>query len=343
MNFPLRAIRFTIGVFLPLLITGCSPAANTSSAVPVAALQAANGYPVTVTNTDAAGKSMAYTYQSPPSRVIITHPGATELLLELGLEDHILATVAPYGAPLDDIAEKYKKLPLLKARYSPSQEELLLMQPDLIMGWKHQFISNELGETAAWQKRGTGTFIIPDTINRQEPTLENTVYDYIHDIGVIFGVRQRADDYIQKLKTRIDNVAETVKDVRQKKTVLILQSYGNGKFSLYDKSYLISTLVDKAGGVNLSENRASFVGAEKVLAFDPDFIIFVSYDTADSSHDITDEKALAQVQSLTELRHMRAIQAGNIINLPYFTVNNGGVRVAGAIEKIARQLYPDRF
>jgi len=43
------------------------------------------------------------------------------------------------------------------------------------------------------------------------------------------------------------------------------------------------------------------------------------------------------------LTSMRAIHNGHIINLPFFTVNNGGVRTVDAIEQIARQLYPEQF
>ena len=344
MSISFRTAFLVIGILLSILLASCDLSADTgsSSAAPVAPTGASE-YPVTVTNYDAAENSAAYTYHKPPSRVVITHPGATELLLELGLEDHILATVAPYGAPLGDIAAKYKKLNILQARYAPSQEELLLMQPDMLIGWQHQFTPNELGEVSVWQKRGVGTFIVPGSLSRGKPTVETAVYDYINDMGIIFHIKEKTDDYIRSLQRRIDRIEGMTHNIPQKKTVLVLQSYGNGKFSLYDSRYLINTMIEKAGGLNLCQTPASFVGAEKVLAFDPDFIIFVSSSMADPSQDITDDEAKKQLQSVKELQHMRAIQAGNIINLSYFTVNNGGVRIANAIEKIARELYPERF
>ncbi len=154
---------------LPLAACG-QPNASAPKASPAQSNEA--GYPVAITNYDSSENPITFTYQKAPERVVITHPGATELLLELGLEDRILATIAPYGAPLDRVAEKYAKLPILKAKYNPSQEDLLAMQPDMIIGWAHNFRSHEMGDVKSWQERGVGTFAMQSTLTKNEPTVE---------------------------------------------------------------------------------------------------------------------------------------------------------------------------
>jgi len=153
-------------VFFFLLIMLQSGCHSSSSALLTNKLEGNRmpGYPVKITNYDRAEHPVDFTYYHVPNKVIITHPGATELLLELGLEDHIQATVAPYGPPLPHLAEKYAKLNILKAVYSPSQEDLLMMEPDLIMGWPHHFDPTELGDVETWHKRGVGTFILPSSL-----------------------------------------------------------------------------------------------------------------------------------------------------------------------------------
>lgn len=325
---------------LPLAACG-QPNASAPKASPVQSNEA--GYPVAITNYDSSENPVTFTYQKAPERVIITHPGATELLLELGLEDRILATIAPYGAPLDRVAEKYAKLPILKAKYNPSQEDLLAMQPDMIIGWAHNFRSHEVGDVKSWQERGVGTFALQSTLTKNEPTVENVVYAFIADIGTIFGIQDKTAPYIQSLKNRIAKVKAATKDLPQKKTVIVLQDHFNGTFSIYDRHYLISQMIDIAGGTNLCQSPVSFVGAEKVLAFDPDFIIFVAYNKNDSTTDLTAEEAIKNIEEITELQSMRAIQKGNIISLPFFTVNNGGIRTIDAIEKISYKLYPEQY
>lgn len=302
-----------------------------------------NAYPVTIQNYDYLENQVGYTYRKSPERVVVTHPGATELLLEFGLENRIAATIAPYGRPVERLAAKYEKLKITKAQYMPSAEELLELQPDMIIGWVQQFAPTGMGEVQTWQSRGVGTYILPSTLVKTKPTLETMVYQSITDIGNIFNIQLVTDNYIQNLRNRVAKVQAAVKDIPHKKTAIILQDHFNGTFSIYDNQYLITHLLELAGGINLCKNRTSFVSAEKVLAFDPDVVIFVSVNKHSLTEDLSDEEAVKSLQSVSELRSMRAIQQGNIINLPFFTVNNGGIRMIDAVEKIAVGLYSDRF
>ena len=56
----------------------------------------ANQGGIVIRNFDSDGNPMSFEYEEPPSRVIITYPGATELLIDLGLENRIVGTVEPY-------------------------------------------------------------------------------------------------------------------------------------------------------------------------------------------------------------------------------------------------------
>jgi iron complex transport system substrate-binding protein len=336
-----KCIGIALSIVFILLATACGSNQNATRTSPVQT--GSTAYPVTITNYDYVENKIDFTYHKTPERVIVTHPGATELLLDLGLESRILATIAPYGSPVARIAEKYTRLNVLRAPYMPSEEELLELQPDMIIGWSQQFSPTGMGEVKTWQARNVGTFILSSTLLKTKPTLETTVYSNIEDIGRIFNIQPVTGPYIQNFKTRVAKVESLVKDLPRKKTVLILQDHFNSTFSLYDSQYLISHMVELAGGINLCENKTSFVGAEKVLAFDPDFIIFVSVNKNNFAEDLSNEEAINSLRALSELRGMRAIQNGNIINLPFFTVNNGGIRTIDAIEKIAVNLYPDKF
>lgn len=339
-----HAFRLILFCIVTMCLAGCSPS-NTAvppSQPPVESSNTAH-YPVAITNFDAAEHQVAYTYYKAPAKVVVTHPGATELLLELGLKDHIQATVRPYGAPLDRLADKYAKLNIMNAVFIPSLEELLEMQPDMIIAWAHHFDDSKLRDVANWHGRGVATFVMPSSLTKLKPNLDNALYACISDIGKIFNIEDKTASYIKKAKERVAFIENVVKDIPQRKTVLILQDYANGTFSMYDSKYLIHNMVEIAGGTNLCEDPAAWVGAEKVLAFDPDVIIFVSTNKHDSTKDLTDDEAAEQVKGIAELQSMRAIRQGNIINIPFFTVNNGGVRTIDTIEKIARRLYPERF
>lgn len=325
-----------------LLAAGCGSSAVMPPAVPPATSTNTAYPPVTIRNFDADENHLDYTYTHSPSRIAITHPGATELLLELGLEDRILATLAPYGPPLKRVAERYSKLTIMAAQFVPSQEEMLEMTPDMIIGWSHNFSESALSNVQFWQDRNIATYIMPSSLNKTKPTLEDTVYTLVEDMGKIFGVRDKAADLVKSYQARVTYIEQHTSPIQHKKTVMVLQNQSNGQFSLYDSSYVINLMIKTAGGIPVADDIAFIVGAEKVLSYDPDYILYVSF-SKNGTEDLSDEDATAQLKQLDELSSMRAIRENHIINLPFFTVNNGGIRTVDAIEKIASQLYPEQI
>ena len=56
--------------------------------------------------------------------MIVTYPGATELLIDLGLENRIVGTVEPYGEEPERYREIYSRLPLVTNSYVPAVNRL---------------------------------------------------------------------------------------------------------------------------------------------------------------------------------------------------------------------------
>lgn len=301
-----------------------------------------SGYPIVIDNYDSEGRKVSYTYQSPPQKVLSTYPGATELLLTLGLDANIMATVAPYGAPPEELGKRYDALSILQAAFIPSQEEIFAMQPDLIIGWAHNFSAGEMGEVHNWQERHIGTYIVPGTLKYTQPTIENSVYPFIADIGKLFGIEKRAQDYIDVCRSQVTGLQQKIGTVENRKKVIILQEHGKSTYSLYGNRYIIDDIVQKAGGENLVKEQLSFVGPERVLGYEPDYVIYVSY-SPEPRKNLSDAEAKEKLQDNPEFQSMKAVAEGRIINVPFNDVNNCNGRVIEAMKKIAQGLYPDEF
>ena len=99
---------------------------------------------ITCTTADSEGRPTDFTLSHTPERVLVSYPGATELLIDLGLSDRIIGTIAPYGAEPPAYADAYAALPILSAPYVPSREEVVALRPDLIIGWSHHFTPEAL-------------------------------------------------------------------------------------------------------------------------------------------------------------------------------------------------------
>ncbi len=271
-----------------------------------------------------------------PQRVVVTYPGATELLIDLGLQQYIVGTVAPYGEEPSRYKEAYSALPIVSG-FVPSREAVWQLQPDLIIGWSHHFKPDALGDEVQWRSRGVNTYIVPATIRKGTPTLEDTVYPFIDDMGRLFHVEAKALAYKEQLMAQVSEVVARTATMTKHPTVMILQSHGRSTYSLYGPTYLIDDVVKKAGGRNVTDYQLSQVGPERVLAYDPDVIVDVLV-TSDQGATQADEMALAELRADPHVKDLRAVREGRVIAVPFGDVNNGNGRAVNALVHISERL-----
>ena len=292
---------------------------------------------VVISNFDGDGHVLDVIYPKVPKRVLSTYPGATELLIALGLDSSIVATVAPYGVEPISLAVSYNRIPKVEAPFVPTKEEVLSISPDLIIGWNHHFQPNALGDVRNWHNRNVATYVVPATVRQGHPTLESTVYPFIDDIGKIFNVESRAEAYRKSLEQRVQQVQDRVSNHQNRPTVLILQSYGNSTYSVYGERYIIYDIVEKAGGKTVTENMLKAVGPERILGYDPDYIVLVmSRKTTDDTEFEQSGQTLLLEDS--KINSLRAIRNHHIITVDFGAVNNGNGRTVDVLEQIAAQL-----
>ena len=282
--------------------------------------------------SDSEGRPTDFTLSHTPERVLVSYPGATELLIDLGLTDRIIGTVAPYGAEPPAYRDAYAALPILSAPYVPSREELTALRPDLIIGWSHHFTPEALGDVYAYFDRGVGAYIVPATVRKGAPTLEETVYPFIADMGHIFGVEERAKNYTIALQSRAAAVEQRTEARGQRFSAMILQAHGTSLYSMYGPAYIIDDIARKAGADNIVDRQMRSVGPERVLGFAPDVIIYVN------PKDISEEEARAELRSDPNLQNMKAVRENRIIVVNFSDVNNGNGRCITALEDIAEGL-----
>lgn len=283
------------------------------------------------------GHRIMVSYEVPPKRVLITYPGATELLIVLGLQNRIVATMKPYGVEPPELAGPYDALPKLEAPFVPTKEEVLQEKPDLVMAWNHHFLPNALGDVRYWHKRDIATYIVPATVRKGSPTMEGTVFPFIDNVGAIFGVPEEAARYKESLADRIAAVRQDAVARGTTPTVMVLQLYGNSMYTVYGENYIVYDIVRTAGGQPLVPQGMSFIGPERILGVDPDYIVLVMTDYSGNMETFTEE-GMNLVKADPNIRHMRAIEAGRVIPVPFGAINNGNGRVVDALEMISAGL-----
>lgn len=199
-----------------------------------------------------------------------------------------------------------------------------------------------VGELADFEKNGIAVYVAASTYKKGCAIKD--VYQDIRNIGVIFGVENRAEEVIASMRAKIDAVAEKLATVEQRLTVF--------PFIFGDESRAISTgslslahdLIARAGGVNVfaSEEKGNFAASwESVVEANPEVILLDANTGGSGTSDAAQKRVL--VESLPELKDVTAVKDGRYIEVPHYIYGFGCIQNADAVELMAKLLYPDLF
>lgn len=133
---------------------------------PVAHAQSAYGVRavknVRVQNYNALGENVSY-YDKVPQRVIAVGEQINETLVALGVEQNVICPVSygnPFYTPEPQYAEEYNKIKFQR-NVVLNMENVLSMQPDLIISGQVLYADKALKSTDFWNKRGIHTMSPP--------------------------------------------------------------------------------------------------------------------------------------------------------------------------------------
>lgn len=214
-----------------------------------------------------------------PERVISLNQHTTELLLALGLEERMVGT-----AYLDDqVAPAYQaayaRIPVLADKY-PSREVILATAPDFIAGgFRSAFTKKAAGERSALSRRGIDSFLSSDQCLKEGQKSDLALlFNDIRILGQVFSVEPRAEDLIQKLSARADQISDKkLWADGASPRALLLDSAEKAAFSAACCG-MGQQLMQLLGFQNIASDvagRWSQLSWERVVKEDPDWIILV--------------------------------------------------------------------
>ncbi|KAG7374294.1 ABC-type Fe3+-hydroxamate transport system, periplasmic component [Nitzschia inconspicua] len=311
-------------------------------------------FPVTITNCN-----VTSVIKGPPQRAVTLNQGTTEIMLALGLVDHMVGT-----AYLDDeiwplYKEDYDKVPVLSDTY-PDIESLMSVNPDFLYGSYSSAFSNSsidyhsiFGEDCELVLEGRGghnAYCRPElhdygiqtylqtafcelVEHRPENlSVEGGLFAELADIGNIFNVPDRAaalqadieDHFAKALQVSRPAVTD---DPDAAIKVLWLDSWDESEPYVGACCGSPQIIMEHTGAKNIfgnlgTEERRSweFVPWEDIVAADPDVIVLV-----DASWDPADEKILNLCKHPTA-RQLRAVRNRAYISVP-FSGSTLGVKI----------------
>ncbi|SFA90168.1 iron complex transport system substrate-binding protein [Acetitomaculum ruminis DSM 5522] len=295
-------------------------------------------YPVTITTYGSDGSEIETTYEKAPEKVVAVYQGCIETLLALGLEDKIVATAGLDNEVPDSLKSAFSKTKYLD-EFTPSKETITMLEPDMIFSWGSYFQDKTLGDTKDWIDKGVNVYINSNTSKADSArTLENE-YNDILNLGIIFDVQDKAEEIVNNMKETIETVTEKTKDITEKPSVMILESYDD-TYTNYGSKSLGGDMVTSLGAT-LANADASEVGKEDIVTANPDiiFVVYMPY-TGDDPETLKNEK-LAYINDDEALKSVKAIEDGHVYPIMLSEMYAAATRTQDGINTFAKGLYPD--
>lgn len=165
----------------------------------------------------------------------------------------------------------------------------------------------------------------------------NDSYALLSDLGVIFGVGDRAQALIDDSRRQIDAVRAKVAGTARPKVMVIIpgMSMGSSEFSSIGANGIWNDIIAAAGGVNAfgatTTNLFADLSKEQVAATDVDAVVIVNYHSHDPAADAA--KLFAQFPQWPAAKANRFVVLSDSIYL--------GPSNAIAVQQIAHMIHPE--
>ncbi|GMA42028.1 ABC transporter substrate-binding protein [Mobilicoccus caccae] len=324
----LRATALLTGGLL--LLVGCGQAVTGAPAAttPQATASVTNcGTPVT--------------YAGAPQRIVALNPGQADLIARLGAADRIVGVAQTHGRPLPEtLTGGGRQIPVVGQDSPPTREQLLTLQPDLVVSPTTYEFTAEKGYATQDQLRKAGAATYVAAAGCLDRRSEAEVSDLITDIdslGQVLGADDAARRLTAEANAQLQKATDRAKD---KPKPTLAQVFIEGETVTAIGAGVEHSIGEAAGGRGVfspddpafAKFFAAEVSRETLLAKNPDVIVF-------SALDDEHEKRTRQWLS-THLGSAKAVQQGRLVAIPASQLLPGTWGNLDAVTTINEALYP---
>ncbi|MBR9762913.1 MAG: ABC transporter substrate-binding protein [Rhodobacteraceae bacterium] len=287
------------------------------------------------------------TYEAAPTRAVTLSNNATELMLALGLEDHMAGT--SYMANLQispEYAAAYDTIPVLSPLVATT-EQLIEAEADFVYAGYPDGFSESRHTRDQLQDLGMKTRLNTEGCNLGRYGFDE-LYAEIRSVAGIFGVPERAEDLIAGIEARVAAV-ETALEGREAVPVFIYNGGEDTPRAVLGNT-MLSHVVERAGGRNILgdiDNRYGSTSWEQLIDQAPEVIV-VFYSGTASGQVVEDpatalgQARIAVLEATPVIAGVPAVARGNYVPISS-VIGQPGPSSVTALEVLARAFHPGAF
>jgi len=302
----------------------------------VAAVSIIGGTALAQTTVESCNRTVSF--DAPPKRAISNDVNLTEMMLVLGLADHMVGYTGISGwKTLDEeMRANVKQLPELSSKY-PTKEVIVGANADFFFaGWNYGMKVGGEVTPETLEPFGVKVYELTEScthIMKKGKASIDDMYADLLNLGSIFNVEDRAknlvNDYKAELKLFKDDL-ETGEPVRA-------FVYDSGEDTPFTAGlYAMPTaLIEAAGGVNVMngfEKSWGTVTWEEVVAQNPEVIVIVNYGS------VTAEQKRSFMMSNPAFANIEAVKNDRFVTLEYVEATPGPRNIK-AIKTLAKAFW----
>jgi iron complex transport system substrate-binding protein len=259
-------------------------------------------------------------------RIISTAPSNTEIIIELGLADKLVA-MDKYSAGLAGVSGK----PELIDFVYPDAEVIIGLNPDIIIAAGHnQTVS---GDDPFKLVREAG---IPVAYIPTSDSIEG-IYGDIRFIADVLSAAGKGDALIARMKDEVDRIAGTGASISPKKSVYFEISPFPFMVSCGQGTYL-NQMIEIIGAENIfaSEKGWFSPAVEAVISSSPDVILTLGYDT-----DAID--AVNEIKNRAGFETINAVKNNGVYVIDADSASRPSPHITLALRQMAWAVYPEIY
>lgn len=279
------------------------------------------------------------TFDAPPKAAVSNDVNLTEMMLVLGLRDHMVGYTGISGwKTLDEeMRDGVSELPELSAKY-PTKEVLIGADADFYFaGWNYGMKVGGEVTPETLEPFGIQVYELTEScihIGEKPKVSMADMYDDLINLGKIFGVEDQAHDLVAGYKAELDSYKSSLRPGDKPLKIFVYDS-GEDKPFTAGRFAMPTALIEAAGGVNVLddfEKSWAKIDWETVVEKDPEFIVIVNYGnvTAEQKRDfMMQNPALAEID---------AVRNDRFVTLEYVEATPGPRNIK-AIKKLAEAFW----
>ena len=277
-------------------------------------------------------------FDAPPKRAISNDVNLTEMMLVLGLADHMVGYTGISGwKTLDEeMRANVKQLPELSSKY-PTKEVIVGANADFFFaGWNYGMKVGGEVTPETLEPFGVKVYELTEScthIMKKGKASIDDMYADLLNLGAIFNVEDTAKNLVNNYKAELKSFKDDLETGEPVRAFV----YDSGEDTPFTAGlYAMPTaLIEAAGGVNVMngfEKSWGTVTWEEVVAQNPEVIVIVNYGS------VTAEQKRAFMMSNPAFANIAAVKNDRFVTLEYVEATPGPRNIK-AIKTLAKSFW----